>query len=230
MIDPALIRHALPARLATARLELRRDEVADAPAVLAAVQASRRELAPWLDWVIPGYDLAEAVRGQRRSIEYWDAGDSFQWRLWRGGTADSDDSDLTTGSDGSRSPDSPTGSRRSDSPTGSRRADARGRDVGARRGRRPAQLVGSIDLHTVDWAARTAELGYWLDSRETGQGYLAEAGPEIVELAFSRLGFARLTCRCHPDNARSIAAARRLGFHARAVDLDGTVCLSRAAP
>lgn len=183
MIDPALIRHALPERLTTARLELRRDAVADAPAVLAAVAASRRELAPWLDWVVPGYDLAEAVRAQRRAVEYWDAGDSFQWRLWR-------------------RPDDGGGA---------------------------ARFVGSIDLHTIDWAERTAELGYWLDTRETGRGYLAEAGPAIVEVAFGRLGFARLTCRCHPANARSIQAARRLGFHARSFDLDGTVCLSQGA-
>ncbi|MBK7533799.1 MAG: hypothetical protein IPI49_00220 [Myxococcales bacterium] len=82
MIDPALIRLAVPARLVTARLELRRDAVEDAPAVLAAVRASHADLAPWLSWITSGYDLAEATRGQRRAIEYWNAGDSFQWRLW----------------------------------------------------------------------------------------------------------------------------------------------------
>lgn len=181
MIDPALVRHALPEQLTTARLELRRDDVADAPAVLAAVTASRRELAPWLDWVTPEYDLGEAVRAQRRAIEYWNAGDSFQWRLWR-------------------------------------------------RGPGPPRFIGSIDLHTIDWADRTAELGYWLDTRETGHGYLAEAGPEIVQLAFTRLGLVHLACLCHPDNARSIAAARRLGFASISFDLDGTVRLGRAGP
>ena len=92
-----------------------------------------------------------------------------------------------------------------------------------------AGFVGSIDLHTIAWDARTAELGYWIDTRATGRGYLAEAGPAIIELAFTHLGFARLTCRCHPDNARSIAAARRLGFHALTLDRDGVVCLSRTA-
>jgi RimJ/RimL family protein N-acetyltransferase len=180
MIDPALIRHALPERLATERLELRRDTVDDAPSVFAAVRASRLELAPWLDWATPEYDLKEALRAQRRSIEYWNAGDSFQWRIWR--------HDAEAEAD---------------------------------------HFLGSIDLHTVDWRDRTAELGYWLDSRATGHGYLTEAGHAIIGVAFRLLGFASLAVRCHPDNLRSIAAARRLGFLTPSFDRDGVVCLRR---
>lgn len=178
MIDPALIRHAVPERITTPRLELRRDAVEDAEALCAAVLASRAELAPWLDWVIPTYDLGEAIRGQKRSREYWDAGDSFQWRIWQ-------------------------------------------------RGSEPLRFLGSIDLHTVDWAIRTAELGYWLDTRVHGHGFIAEAGAEIVDVAFGLLGFARLAIRCHPTNARSIATAKRMGFSEVKIDRDGTVCLSR---
>lgn len=172
VIVPELVRHAVPARLCTARLELRRDEVADAEALVLAVESSRAELAPWLDWLPPSYDLAEARRGQRRAREYWDGGDSFQWRLWL-------------------------------------RAE-------------PTRLVGSIDLHTIDWDLRTAELGYWLDSRATGHGYLTEAGREVLAVAFERLGMSALGLRCHPANTRSLAAAQRLGFGARASEADGT--------
>lgn len=178
MIDPALIRHALPERLTTERLELRRDAVDDAAAIFAAIRASRAQLAPWLDWATPDYDLHEALRAQRRSIEYWNAGDSFQWRIWR-------------------------------------------RDTAA------PEFLGSIDLHTIDWSDRTADLGYWLDTRATGHGYLAEAGAAIVSVAFTLLGFGHLTIRCHPDNPRSIATACRLGFASPTFDLDGTVCLHR---
>lgn len=171
VIVPELVRHAVPARLCTARLELRRDEVADAEALLCAVEASRAELAPWLDWLTPSYDLAEARRGQRRAREYWDGGDSFQWRLWLGAE--------------------------------------------------PAKLVGSIDLHTIDWDQRTAELGYWLDSRATGHGYMAEAGREVLAVTFERLGMRALGLRCHPANARSLATARRLGFVEQTSEADG---------
>jgi RimJ/RimL family protein N-acetyltransferase len=194
MIDPALIRHAVPERILTPRLELRRDAVEDAPAVFAAVDASRGELAPWLDWVTPAYDLGEAVRGQRRSREYWDAGDSFQWRIWQRGEADA-----------STPPADSTGSA-------------------------AAAFLGSIDLHSIDWDQRTAELGYWLDSRAQGQGFIVEAAPPIVEVAFGLLGFARLAIRCHPENARSITAAQRMGFAEVTRDRDGTVCLSRNCP
>lgn len=178
MIDPALIRHALPARLETARLELRRDAVEDAAAIYEAVVRSRAELSPWLDWLVPDYDLREAERAQRRAREYWDAGDSFQWRLWQRGAA-------------------------------------------------PAHFLGSIDLHTIDWDDRTAELGYWLDTRAVGHGFLVEAGAAIINVAFERLGFARLSVRCHPSNKRSLATAHRLGFVAPYLDGSGAVCLSQ---
>jgi RimJ/RimL family protein N-acetyltransferase len=178
MIDQSLIRYAIPESITTARLELRRDVVADAPAVLAAVTASRTELAPWLDWITADYSHSDAVRAQRRAIEYWNDGDSFQWRLWR-----------------------------RDQPTG---------------------FVGSIDLHSIDWKVRSAEIGYWLDSRWVGHGYLAEAGPEIVKIGFERLGFGSLAIRCHPDNERSIACARRLGFSSPSFEADGTVRLAIA--
>ncbi|MEZ4364070.1 MAG: GNAT family N-acetyltransferase [Kofleriaceae bacterium] len=188
MIDPALIHHALPDRILTERLELRRDSVADARAVLAAVLASRAELAKWLDWVVPDYDLREAVRNQRRAVEDWRAGYAFQWRIWE------------------------------------RRPGAATAALGP-----PQALLGSIDVHSIDWRARRAELGYWLASSAVGRGYLTEAGRAVTDVGFARLGFAVLTIRCHPDNVRSIATARRLGYHELAFDADGVVRLSRRA-
>ncbi len=182
LIIPSLIRHAAPERLETARLRLARDAVEDAEAVLTAALASHAELTRWQTWLVPGYDLAEARRGQRRAREYWDAGDSFQWRMWW-------------------------------------RASAAPRH----------ELVGSIDLHTIDWDDRTAELGYWLDTRYVGRGLAREAGQAVVAAAFELLGFAELAVRCHPDNARSLATARGLGFAPHTPEGDGTVVLRRRA-
>jgi RimJ/RimL family protein N-acetyltransferase len=155
--------------------------------VFAAVEASRAALARWLDWVTPAYDLREAVRAQRRAVEYWNEGESFQWRIWQ---------------------------RRAPSPLAA--------PLGP-----PQQLLGSIDLHTLDWPHRRAELGYWLDDRAVGQGYLTEAGHAIGELGFAVLGFAELVIRCHPDNARSLATARRLGFAEPSIEHDGVIRLVR---
>jgi RimJ/RimL family protein N-acetyltransferase len=190
MIDPALIRHAVPERLLTARLELHRDRVRDAEAVLASVLASRSELAPWLDWVTQDYDLREAVRGQRRASEYWSAGDSFQWRIWQRLA-----SDVSDASDG---------------------------------GAPGPRFIGSIDLHSIDWDERTAELGYWLDRSAAGHGYVVEAGGVVLDVALTLLGFARLTIRCRPQNLRSIATAQRLGFVRAASQPDGIVVLELA--
>ena len=56
------------------------------------------------------------------------------------------------------------------------------------------------------------EAGYWLRADATGQGYATEATASLIELAFTRLGAARVAI-CHdPSNIASEGVPRRLGF------------------
>lgn len=74
------------------------------------------------------------------------------------------------------------------------------------------QFIGSSGLHRIDWEVRKFEIGYWVDSRFEGKGYVTEAVERITRFAFEELQANRVEIRCDPDNVRSRAVAERLGF------------------
>lgn len=62
------------------------------------------------------------------------------------------------------------------------------------------------------------EVGYWLARDATGHGYATEAAAALTQVAFVFDRVQRVDLYCDPDNEKSAAVARRLGFH-----LDGTL-------
>ena len=78
------------------------------------------------------------------------------------------------------------------------------------RDRREGRLQGVIGVHRRD--ARAVEVGYWFAAAARGQGLATEAVDAVVrEIAASRPG-AAIIAECHPDNERSRALLRRIGF------------------
>ncbi len=73
-------------------------------------------------------------------------------------------------------------------------------------------LVGKGGLHTIDWSIPKFELGYWIRTSCTRQGFGAEAAAALVELARSRLGAKRLEITCDARNAASRRVAEKSGF------------------
>ncbi|MBR0679983.1 GNAT family N-acetyltransferase [Roseomonas eburnea] len=72
-------------------------------------------------------------------------------------------------------------------------------------------LVGCVGL-TLDVAARSAELGYWVGRRHWGQGIAPEAAGRLSRWALANLNIDRLTASALTDNARSAAVLTRIGF------------------
>ena len=73
-------------------------------------------------------------------------------------------------------------------------------------------LIGSSGLHRIDWEVRKFEIGYWVDNRFEGKGYVTEAVERITRFAFEELEANRVEIRCDPENVRSRAVAERLDF------------------
>jgi RimJ/RimL family protein N-acetyltransferase len=73
-------------------------------------------------------------------------------------------------------------------------------------------LIGSSGLHDANWAVPSFEIGYWLHTKHTGQGYMTEAVKGICQFAFTYFNAQRLVIRCDSKNERSAAVARRCGF------------------
>lgn len=85
------------------------------------------------------------------------------------------------------------------------------------------EIVGVCGIHRLDWTIPMFEIGYWLATRCSGQGYMTEAAGRLVKMLFDDLGASRVEIRVDDRNDRSARVAERLGFK-----LDGVLrCDSR---
>lgn len=56
------------------------------------------------------------------------------------------------------------------------------------------------------------EIGYWIRKDATGQGIATEMAQAALKIAFEYDGVKRMDLNCAPENERSAAVARRVGF------------------
>lgn len=75
------------------------------------------------------------------------------------------------------------------------------------------ELAGVVNIsEIVIGVFQSAYLGFYGTARFAGQGLMTEALRQAMQFAFSDLGLHRLEANIQPENARSIALVRRLGF------------------
>jgi RimJ/RimL family protein N-acetyltransferase len=74
------------------------------------------------------------------------------------------------------------------------------------------EFIGSSGLHRINWAVPKFEIGYWIDTRHSGRGYITESTEAITNFAFNELHAKRVEIRCDPTNTRSRAIPEKLGF------------------
>jgi RimJ/RimL family protein N-acetyltransferase len=73
-------------------------------------------------------------------------------------------------------------------------------------------LIGASGMHDLNWSVPSMQIGYWVRTSMTGQGYITEAVRTLTRFAFDVLGACRLEIRCDERNERSAGVARRAGF------------------
>lgn len=74
------------------------------------------------------------------------------------------------------------------------------------------EFIGSSGLHRINWDVPKFEIGYWIDSRFSGHGYITEATEAITEFAFNELKARRVEIRCDNKNTKSRAIPEKLGY------------------
>jgi RimJ/RimL family protein N-acetyltransferase/GNAT superfamily N-acetyltransferase len=79
------------------------------------------------------------------------------------------------------------------------------------RSRETGALLGGTGLHPRI-GPDGLEIGYWLQSSATGNGYATEASEWLTRVALQQPGVARVQIRCDPKNVPSAAIPRRLGY------------------
>lgn len=73
-------------------------------------------------------------------------------------------------------------------------------------------FIGAVRLHEIEWDIPKLEIGYWIDSRRSGSGFILEAVNAVTTLAFHDFYCQRVEIRCDAANSRSRAVAERAGF------------------
>ena len=87
------------------------------------------------------------------------------------------------------------------------------RDISAHREGRDGRVIGVINLsQIVRGAFQAGVLGYSLDRDAEGEGLMTEGLSALIEHAFGALGLHRLMAAYRPENTRSAAVLKRLGF------------------
>lgn len=82
-------------------------------------------------------------------------------------------------------------------------------------------ILGWINLtNVIHGVFEACNLGYKLDRRMQGQGYMTEAATAGIEFAFDVLNLHRIMAAYMPHNQRSAALLRRLGFTIEGVARD----------
>ncbi|MDY0395355.1 GNAT family N-acetyltransferase [Virgibacillus halophilus] len=73
-------------------------------------------------------------------------------------------------------------------------------------------FIGCTGLHRINWNVPKFEIGYWVDSRKSGNYFMTEAVKGVTEFAFRELHANRVEIRCDSENDRSRAIPERLQF------------------
>ena len=74
------------------------------------------------------------------------------------------------------------------------------------------RVVGELDLHNLDWQNQTGEIGYFLSSKVQGKGIMTKSVAALVKQAFLDLNLHKIMIETDPDNQKSKAIPKRLGF------------------
>ena len=73
-------------------------------------------------------------------------------------------------------------------------------------------LSGSFGVHPIDWANRSAAVGYWIEPGHQGRGVITRCCRSMLDYLFGELGLHRVEIRCGTGNTKSCAVPARLGF------------------
>jgi RimJ/RimL family protein N-acetyltransferase len=73
-------------------------------------------------------------------------------------------------------------------------------------------FIGTTSLQGIDWDIPKCEIGYWINTRFSGNGYMTEAVNELTNFGFNQFKFRRIEIRCESTNFKSRSIPEKLGF------------------
>lgn len=73
------------------------------------------------------------------------------------------------------------------------------------------RLIGHILFTKFDWTVPKCDMGYFIIAEHTGKGLATKAAQLFAKWGFQTLKLEKITMRIWPENAASIAVAKKLG-------------------
>jgi ribosomal-protein-serine acetyltransferase len=80
------------------------------------------------------------------------------------------------------------------------------------------EIVGGTGFHEINWVAKSAEIGYWLAKSATGKGLVTKSVVRLLEYGFEERNLNRIVIKCVPENLKSRAIPKRLGFKVEGIE------------
>ncbi|TDL31737.1 N-acetyltransferase [Jeotgalibacillus sp. S-D1] len=73
-------------------------------------------------------------------------------------------------------------------------------------------FIGTTSLQGIDWDIPKCEIGYWVNTKFSGNGYMTEAVKKIANFGLNTINLRRIEIRCESTNLKSRAIPEKLGF------------------
>ncbi len=77
-------------------------------------------------------------------------------------------------------------------------------------------IIGLAGFQRIHLADHVCSLGYWIDERWEGKGFVTRSCRVLINYAFQELAMNRVEIQCAVENTRSRSVAERLGFYREA--------------
>ncbi len=78
--------------------------------------------------------------------------------------------------------------------------------------KKSGKMIGDCGFHHIQPQHHRVEIGYVLNRKFWGHGYMTEAVRELIRFAFDEMGMHRLSATCDLENERSAAVMERCGM------------------
>jgi len=72
--------------------------------------------------------------------------------------------------------------------------------------------IGNVSIWSTSHQNAIGEVGYWIRSDETGNGYATEATTRAIQIGFEEMGLHKVQLRIAMGNTRSESIAQSIGF------------------
>ncbi|MHA4964917.1 GNAT family N-acetyltransferase [Bacillus subtilis] len=73
-------------------------------------------------------------------------------------------------------------------------------------------FIGVTSFEGVNWDIPKCHIGYWINTKYSGNGYMLEAVKGLTELGLNLIKFKRIEVRCESTNLKSRSIPEKLGF------------------